>query len=158
MKLAILENGTIDLAHGTSGLIKEEGLESAVLISLLTDRRANPDDALPDDDGRVKAIPADRRGWCGDALSEDDNDDRIGSRLWLLVREKQTEETRRRAIHYANEALEWLIEDGIASTIEIEAEWEGIGRLNMLITIYLIDGEVFNLTLNDILGDKAYAV
>lgn len=154
MKLAILENGVIDLAHGANGLIKEDGLQSAVLISLLTDRRADPDDQLPDDDGRPKAIPADRRGWCGDALS----DDRIGSRLWLLVREKQTEETRQRAIFYAKEALQWLIEDGLASEVAIEAEWEGIGRLNMLITIYLIDGEVFNLTIDDILGDKAHAI
>ncbi len=154
MKLAILENGVIDLAHGMSGLIKEDGLQSAVLISLLTDRRADPDDELPDDDGRPKAIPSDRRGWCGDALG----DDRIGSRLWLLVREKQTEEVRQRAIFYAKEALQWLIEDRIASKVDIEAEWEGIGRLNMVITIYLIDGEIFNLTLEDILGDKAHVV
>ncbi|WP_435640338.1 phage GP46 family protein [Micavibrio aeruginosavorus] len=156
MKLVVTESGMIDLGAGEGGLLKEDSLTTAVIISLMTDRRAEPDDRLPEDDGRTRAIPLDRRGWAGDALATDSR--RIGSRLWLLVREKQTEETRRRAIEYAREALQWTIDDGIASRITITAEWGQIGRLNMQIVIYLIDGAVFSTTVNDVLKGDAYAV
>ncbi len=155
MKFAIFEPGQIDLETGMTGLVKEDGLNTAVLISLLTDRRAEPDDRLPTDDGRTSIIGADRRGWAGDAL---DTDYRIGSRLWLLVREKQTEETRRRAESYCREALQWMIDDGIASAIAIDAQWAGLGRLDAGIVIDLIEGGNFALKLSDITGEIAYAV
>ena len=95
------------------GFLTDEGLGTAAFISLFTDRRAGADDGLP---------PADRRGWVGDALATTAGD-RIGSRLWLLKREKQTEETRARAEEYAREALEWMVADGLVTGIEIEAAW-----------------------------------
>lgn len=156
MKLVVTENGMVDLGAGEGGLLKEDSLTTAVIISLMTDRRAEPDDRLPEDDGRTRAIPLDRRGWAGDALSTDGH--RIGSRLWVLAREKQTEETRRRAIEFAHEALQWLIDDRIASRITITAEWGKIGRLNMQIVIYLIDGAVFSTAVNDVLKGNVYAV
>ena len=53
----------------------ERGLRSAVLISLFTDRRAEPGD-VPEGE--------DPRGWWADVLGEEG--DRIGSRLWLIDR------------------------------------------------------------------------
>lgn len=92
------------------GLQRDDGLGTAILISLFTDRRVTADEA-----------EGDRRGWIGDALSEIEGD-RIGSRLWLLKREKATEDTRQRAIEYSAEALAWM-EDELISGLEIEAEW-----------------------------------
>lgn len=146
MKLSVYDDGVIDLTIGPNGLVNETGLESAVIVSLLTDRRAGPDDILPNEKPG-QPINQDRRGWCGDALA-DDQGDRIGSRLWLLSREKQTEETRQRAIFYAKEALKWLIDDKIATAINVDAEWVSTGHLNMLIEIVLIDGAKFNMQLN----------
>ncbi len=151
MKMIVLENGMIDLALGPKGLLAEETLESAIYISLLTDRRARADDRLPYE-APSSLIPPDRRGWCGDALANIEGD-RIGSRLWLLSREKVTEETRRRAIAYCREALQWMLEDNVATAIDVEAEWntqEQIpGRLDVLIGITLPDGayETYSLTL-----------
>jgi len=151
MKLAMTDNGTIDL-----GLSWEDTLPSAVIISLLTDRRADPDDVLPFDD-QSGLIAGDRRGWCGDALS----DDRIGSRLWLLAREKhgadqatspKSEETRRRAIDYAREALQWLVSDGEVAAIDVDAIWQKEGRLDMRIAITLLDGKIFNHTMNGVIN------
>lgn len=155
MKFTVFEPGKIDLETGLTGLVKEDGLNTAVLISLLTDRRAEPDDRLPTDDGRTSIIGADRRGWAGDAL---DPTHRIGSRLWLLAREKQTEETRRRAESYCREALQWLIDDIIASAIAIDAQWTSLGRLDAGIVIDLIEGGRFALKLSDMTGDITYAV
>lgn len=109
----------------TGALAQDDGLATAVLLSLFLDRRAGPDDPLPDG--------TDRRGWLGDALAADG--DRIGSRLWLLMREKQVEETRRRAEEYAEEALAWLVEDGLAEAVEVTASWGRTGWLDLRVEI-----------------------
>lgn len=103
---AVLEGGL---------LLTDESLLTATVISLFTDRRAGPDDELP-------ATEDWRRGWWGDALA-DTPGDRIGSHLWLLFRCKQTEETRQRAEEYAKAALAWMLEDGVAKAVNVEAEW-----------------------------------
>jgi phage gp46-like protein len=109
-------------------LVTGRDLETAAMISLFTDRLALPEDPLPD--------PADddRRGWWADWEFAGGN---IGSRLWLISREKQTEEVRRRAEDYCREALQWMIEDDIADTIAITAAWAGSapGRLEVEVII-----------------------
>lgn len=109
-----------DLAQG-------DQLKSAVIISLFTDRRAEPDDALP---GSVE----DRRGWWGDAFPVVAGD-RIGSRLWLLAREKHLASVIERGRQYAEEALAWLVEDGIASRVTVLAEAPRPGLLALGIAI-----------------------
>jgi phage gp46-like protein len=102
-------------------------LKTAVVISLFTDRRAASDDALPAGD-------QDRRGWWGDSLASDDGD-QIGSLLWLLLREKQTAAVLRRAETYAQDALQWLVDDRIALSVTVIAEWVSRGLLGLAITI-----------------------
>ena len=114
------------LLTATGGLADDTGLTTCVLLSLFLDRRARADDALPD------PASADRRGWVGDAF---DTTDRIGSRLWLLTREKATEETRRRAEEFAAEALDWLVEDGLATAVRISAEWVAMGVLGLRVEV-----------------------
>lgn len=100
-----------DFGISAGSLKSDHDIKTAVLISLFTDRRAEADDALPD-------AAASRRGWWGDALSSR----RIGSRLWLLSREKQLREVVIRAREYTEEALKWLIEEGIARRVVVSAE------------------------------------
>ncbi|SMF77472.1 Mu-like prophage protein gp46 [Tistlia consotensis] len=129
-----------DLQLGPFGLAGDDSLVTAVLVSLFTDRRALTDDPLPAGAG------SDRRGWAGDALSQVAGD-RIGSRLWLLKREKQTEETRRRAEDYVREALAWLAEEGLAAGVVVSLEWQGIGLLAGTVEIRLPSGAVQALPL-----------
>lgn len=105
-------------------------LETAVILSLFTDRSAAADDRLPDGGG-------DRRGWWADAEAPEGP---LGSRLWLLARETATEETRQRAIAYAREALAWLIEDRVAAKVDVDAEWVERGRLTLAVRIVRDDG------------------
>lgn len=153
MKLDVFPSGLIDLGKTALGsLASENSLSSAVILSLLTDRRAKPDDRLPDDSGaRSIVVPPDRRGWVGDVMA-DIPGDRFGSRLWLLHREKQTEETRRRAEGYALEALQWLIDDQIADSVKVAAEWTQMGRLEMQVDILLKSGVPVTYTLDNALG------
>lgn len=102
-------------------------LETAIILSLFTDGRANADDRLPDQGG-------DRRGWWGDTGADEGP---VGSRLWLLARKKTTRETRLRVEAYAREALAWMLEDGVADRIEVAAEYVAgtPTRLDLVVTI-----------------------
>jgi len=101
----------IDLADGGGDLVREEGLETAIFISLFTDRRANADDKLQNEN--------EFRGWWGD-----EEGDKIGSRLWLIDG-KATQENIRKAESYAKEALQWLLDDGVVSKLTVIAEKQG---------------------------------
>lgn len=89
-------------------LVLDDGLENMVLISLFTDTRAEDNEVLP------KETP-DRKGWWGDALL----DSNIGSRLWLLQREKIGNRLFTLAKQYCEDALAWMKEDGIIDAVEI---------------------------------------
>ena len=110
MDIAIqqLDNGQFDITLDGPDLGAEHGLRTAVLISLFTDRRAEADDVIPDG-------TTNRRGWWADPA--------LGSRLWLLGREKQTAEVLNRARDYAEEALQWLIDEGIAQEVAVTCTW-----------------------------------
>lgn len=120
-----------DVARAGDGLARDDTLRTAIIVSLFTDARARPDDALPSGE-------AERRGWVGDALAEDG--DRIGSRLWLLRRAKQTEETRRRAVDYSREALAWIVARGLGRAVNVSAEWIAPGFLGLSIAVVMPDG------------------
>lgn len=102
-----------DIALDGGDLATDDGLRTAVILSLFTDAPARPDDVLPQDGG-------DRRGWWGD-VGNDDPNDRTGSRLWLLERSKATSATAIRAREYAAEALAWMVEDGVAAAVSVVA-------------------------------------
>lgn len=104
-------------------------LAAAVLISLFSWRKSVPDDG-------IKA--PNRQGWWGDTFAEVAGD-RIGSRLWLLQRQKILPTTLRRAEFYAKEALQWLIDDAVVASIEVSAERSGADQIALLVTCYRPD-------------------
>ena len=116
------------------GLDSGEPLVRAVLISLFTWRRAKTDDSLPD-----PSPNAPRMGWWGDSFAAVAND-RIGSRLWLPSRAKLQPDTVALAREYAQEALQWLVEDGVASRVEVQAERQGLQTLAIGCRIYKSGG------------------
>lgn len=107
-------NSDINLKNGD--LITDKDLETAITISLFSDRRAYADDPLENDESL--------RGWWGDSFPEITND-KFGSRLWLLRREKQLPDVLERARQYAQEATAWLVEDRVADSIKVETEIVG---------------------------------
>lgn len=103
-------------------------LESAVLISLFTDRVATTDDVIPDG-------TTDPRGWWAD-----DPASPIGSRLWLIFRAKRTQQTLGAAQNYAEQALQWLVDDGVAASFDVYVEWQERSRLAMRVTVFKTNG------------------
>ena len=111
---------------------KADPLVRAVIVSLFTWRRANADDALPNGSGS-------RMGWWGDSYPPAAND-RIGSRLWLLSRAKLTDTTAQKAKDYAREALQWLLDNGVAARVDVTALRQGLSTLALGCTFYNADG------------------
>ena len=131
--LAPMSSGGYDIQLAGHDLAAENGLRTAVLVSLFSDRLATADDAIPDGTDN-------RRGWWADAWPEIP-DDLTGSRLWLLAREKQTAETAERAREYAAEALQWMVDDGVARAVDVTAAWDAPGRLALTIAITRATGQ-----------------
>ncbi len=99
-----------DIQVSGGDLLPDDGLASAVLISLFTDARAPQLSELPQGETSL-------RGWWGDL------DQRTtGSLLWLIQREKTIPEVALRAKEYAEDALAWMIEQGVAESVTVEAQ------------------------------------
>lgn len=127
---------SFDIEIDGSQLKSDKGMRTAILISIFTDRNAEPDDVIPDGS-------TNRRGWWADTYSNIQND-KVGSRLWLLKRSKETLETLLRAREYTEEALQWLLDDGIASRIIVETEWVSRSVMGIRVQILKVTGEPFD--------------
>ena len=87
---------TADLAIVRGTPLIDDGLQTAVYISLFSDART-----------------AGEAGWWGDVLGGPS----LGSRLWTLARAKLTPGIESIIAGYCREALSWMIENGIAESI-----------------------------------------
>jgi phage gp46-like protein len=129
--------GDWTLANGD--LQTGQDLETACLVSLFTDKLATPD-FVPTDGS------SDRRGWWADPY----NDAPLGSNLWQLERAKKTRDTLALARRYAEEALQWLVDDGVAKQIAVNTAWLGAAvgstMLGIGIAILKPDGSVTRFT------------
>ncbi|MFP1742525.1 phage GP46 family protein [Lonsdalea quercina] len=113
-------------------------LTRAVIISIATWRRAGSDD----DVDQVM-------GWWGDCYPSVQND-RIGSRLYQLRREKITNKTPGRVRDMLRESLQWMVDDGVAARVEVAAERTGISTIQATITISKSDGTTVSIAFNDL--------
>lgn len=124
-----------DIAVDGADLLADDGLETSVILSLLLDRRAQPSDGVLDD--------VDPRGWWADSYA-DVAGDAVGSRLWLLGREKELPSVAQRAHDYAIESLQWLVDDGVASAVTVAAAWTAPGMLTLAVGIARPNKPPFN--------------
>lgn len=111
-------------------------LTRAVVISLFTHRRAGPDDNAD--------VPM---GWWGDTWPMVAND-RYGSKLWLLQRSKLTNALVNTVRTYIRESLQWMIDDGVVSRVDIDVQRTGINELGNSIVLWRRDGPV-TISFND---------
>jgi phage gp46-like protein len=91
--------------------IMDEGLENAVTLSLFT-----------------------ATGWWGNSVSGGGSG-RYGVSLDGIESRKLTNQTRLDAIEYARQALAWMIADGIAKSIEVDAVIQSVSMLALIIQI-----------------------
>jgi len=115
-----------DTAISDGDFVREPGLETAVVISLFTNARADATDILPDNSNS-------REGWWGDR--------EIGSKLWLLQRSKTQAEVAEQARQYAELALAWMVEDGIAKSLTITVAITSYDTIWITIQIQMPEGD-----------------
>lgn len=124
----VLTDGSFDMALDGYDLQRDDGLETAVFLSLFTDRRATADIVPAEFQGD------DLRGYWGDVAAE--AGDQFGSLLWTLQREKQTSQVLARAQQYALEALAWMKQDFVSNRIEVATSYPARGVLRIEVDIY----------------------
>ena len=107
-----------------------DGLSRAVVISLFTWRRADTGDVY---DGSNKY------GWGGDTYPVEQGD-KIGSKLWQLLRRKLTDDVIAEVEELSRDSLQWMIDDGICSNVDVSVERSEINRVNISVVL-TVDGK-----------------
>ncbi|MNF46972.1 Phage protein GP46 [compost metagenome] len=120
-------HGNLVLTGGD--FLNDDSIHTALMISPFTDRRP-----LSGDD--IRDGSQDARGYWGDAYRASP----MGSRLWLLGREKQLQSALEKAVGYAKEASDWMKDDGLVSAIKITASSPREGELRLVTDVVLPDG------------------
>lgn len=104
----------------------DTGLETAVIISLFSDKRVTPSEVPP---GLTS-----QRGWWGDLVPEIEGD-QIGSKLWTFSRSKVTLETVAQMETEVKNALNWMLTDGVAESIDVVGSIDEFKRIILAISI-----------------------
>lgn len=120
------ERGAMVSYSFTTGgdLVVGDDLFTAVVISLFSDAAAGDDD-IPSDGSE------DPRGWWAGP---------IGSKLWLRARSRANAATLAIMKADIEQALAWLIEDGVAARVDVTTEFFEPGMLGALVLILRADG------------------
>jgi phage gp46-like protein len=125
------------LLPSQNGLDETLALVTAVTIAFCTDRLAETSDELP--------IPGstDRKGWWGDdGAAEIWNGWPVGSRFWLMTRDKITDSnysggsTVARAAGFANECLQPFVDARIISDFDVDIVQSGAQQVVTTVTLY----------------------
>ena len=102
-----LDGGVYDLKIGFDGDIEtEDFFDTAILVSILSDKRANESEVLE---------ARHRRGWIGDESRDDGH--LIGSKLWLFDQSRLTRTVMNSIEDEVKDSLQWFVEDGHAVAI-----------------------------------------
>lgn len=117
----------------------DDDLTRAVINSLFSWARASDEEV---DEGQPK------QGWWGDTFESDS----FGSKLWLLMRSTLSDdnETVLRAKEYSKEALEWLVTDGVAKSVDVQVERFGLEMIDIEVTITKPDRQRLVLRFKDV--------
>ena len=117
----------------------DEGLETALVVSLLSDRRADESQIVQ---------PEFRRGWIGDLVTTLLGY-KFGSHLWLSEQSRITQSTLNQVQDQAEKALGWMFDVELVTKIEAVASIINQFSIALSITITSPDGSVsikaFNL-------------
>ncbi len=107
---ALVQNGAvIDMAVVNGDILGDDGLQTAISLSLFMDRRAT------DDDAKLHGITHRRGNW---ADSIDPQRHQRGSWLWLYERATLVSRSASAISREAKRALAWMVKDGILGSVD----------------------------------------
>ena len=124
-------SGFFDLILDGAEFGTVDGLETAIVISLFTDARAKA--------SQVKS-PDRRRGWVGNILNIETGR-QLGSRLWVYDQSRLTPDIMNAVAEEAKRCLFWMVQDGVARSINAGVEKISERAINIVIDIVTASGE-----------------
>ncbi len=96
-----------DFSIDSNGDIESEDFfDTAILVSLFAEKRANESEVLN---------PLFRRGWIGNEVTPGFE---IGSKIWLYEQSRLTNSVLNGITTATKQALQWLVDDGFAVSID----------------------------------------
>jgi phage gp46-like protein len=120
---------------GAGDFVTTDAEDSAIVVSLFSDRRAFPDEV---------ADPMKRRGWIGDEVAEVTGD-RHGSGLWLYEQRRLTPEVANGVRMEAVASLQWMVEQGLVTSVAADVVKNYVVRsVTINITCALPSGGTFS--------------
>lgn len=119
-------NGLYDLVVDGNVFASAGGFETAIPVSLFTDARAP---------SALVSEPQNRRGWIVNLLTSSTMR-QLGSILWVLDQARVTRETLNTARLAAQDAFQWMLDDGIALSVFVDVAQS---RNGILISIDITD-------------------
>ena len=128
-------NFDLDFDEAVGDLRLDDGFENAVAISIGSFAR---DERL----GQSANLRPCLGGWWGDALYEKGS---LGGFVYKVISGKLTDASARDAKKYAVDALSWLIDDGVAKSIDCESKVDG-ENVVLNISLTFANGSVFSET------------
>lgn len=131
LQFAKNSDGLFDLVLEGQQFTEVDGLETAILVSLLTDAR------VPES---VVKTPSRRRGWVGN-IQTSDTGRQLGSRLWTFEQARITQGTLNDMSVAAEEALAWMVQDFVAKSVSASAVQIDTRTVNIIILIVTIEGK-----------------
>jgi phage gp46-like protein len=75
--------------------------------------------------------------------------DRLGSRLWLLRRRRLDADTLRDAEYYIREALQWMLDDGAVTRLDVQLAVAARDALRCRLVLHM-GARVLELTLDNL--------
>ncbi|MCK5602308.1 phage GP46 family protein [Candidatus Pacearchaeota archaeon] len=110
----VLTDGVWDLAIDTDGdLVGSNSIDTAILMSLFTDKRATASEIQ--EGGQ-------RRGWFGNAFNDDVTYE-VGSKLWIHSNQGRMNNALLNDLNdKALDCLQWMLEDNVVSDIQVDSE------------------------------------
>lgn len=116
VKLIQGDDGIWDIDLDADGqLVLDFGFETTIGLSIMGERRAS--------EGEV-VTPEHRRGWIGNLLADTPGFEQ-GSKSWLFKQSRLTSETVTAIRNTDQEALDWMVEDGLAKSIIVSSSQNG---------------------------------
>lgn len=137
-KLVFKDSEGLDIEITSGTVTQDSRLASLVYLCLFTDVRADDADELPDGS-------SDRRGWPGDTYL----DTPWGSKYWLLKRQKLTNDVRLKAIDYATNAIQKLVDASYVKSFSITGTIPQLNTLVLSISLTQPNGEKLPMTITD---------
>lgn len=124
--------GLYDLVINDSDFDSAYGFETSIPVSFFTDARA-PSNQVQE--------AFRRRGWIGNILYIDEGRE-LGGLLWILDQARLTEDALNLARSFAQESLQWMIDDSIARSITVSVERTSDRGIEIYTDIIAIDNTV----------------